>query len=399
MYLRARASGHKLARQQMDDIEGAALAGGKMETVETVVVGAGVVGLAIARALALTGREVVILEREDAFGTITSARNSEVIHAGIYYAKNSLKARFCVAGRRMLYRYCAERGIGHKQTGKLIVACSEQEAVALSGIALRARNNGVEDISEIGADEARDLEPALACHGALHSPSTGIVDSHSYMLSLLGEAEGQGAMLALNTPVEAIATRDAGFLLRCGGDDPIDLCAREFVNAAGLAAPGLAKQMQGLPPAAQPQQWTAKGNYFTLSVRAPFERLIYPAPVEGGLGIHLTLDLAGRGRFGPDVEWIEIEDYAVDPNRGDSFYGAIRRYWPELPDGSLAPDYSGIRPKLSKGGKHAADFRIDGRSVHGLEGYVGLYGIESPGLTASLAIAEHVRDMLDADRV
>ena len=298
----------------------------------------------------------------------------------------------------MLYGYCAERGIGHKRTGKLIVACSEREAADLGAIAERAHINGVDDIREISADEARAMEPALACHGALHSPSTGIVDSHSFMLSLLGEAEDGGAMLALNTPVDGIEVHADGFLVRCGGDDPMSLLVREVVNAAGLSAPELARHLRGLPPSAEPEQWMAKGNYFTLSVRAPFEHLIYPAPVQGGLGVHLTLDLAGRGRFGPDVEWIETENYAVDPARCESFYGAIRRYWPDLPDGSLAPDYSGIRPKLSARGAPAADFRIDGSSAHGLRCHVGLYGIESPGLTSSLAIADHVCALLDADR-
>lgn len=246
------------------------------------------------------------------------------------------------------------------------------------------------------------MEPALACEGALHSPSTGIVDSHNFMLTLLGEAEAHGAMMVLNTPVEGISVHESQFLIRTGGAEPMELLATAVINSAGLSAPGLALSMEGLPPAAAPQQWTAKGNYFSLSVRAPFNRLIYPAPVEGGLGIHLTLDLQGRGRFGPDVEWIEPEsiaaiDYSVDPARGDVFYADIRRYWPELPDGSLAPDYSGVRPKLSKGGKHAADFRISGATEHGLPGYIGLYGIESPGLTSSLSIAHHVNEMLAHD--
>ncbi len=369
------------------------------EQVETVVIGAGVVGLAVARALALTGREVLILEREDAFGTITSARNSEVIHAGIYYPKDSLKARFCVAGRRALYDYCRTQGIAHKQTGKLIVACSEAEAGDLAGIAERARVNGVDDIREISTEEAQELEPALTCTGALLSPSTGIVDSHALMLALLGEAEAHGAMLVLNTSVEAVSRHEDGFLVKT---PDLDLIAREVINAAGLAAPGLANDITALPKAAKPKGHTAKGNYFSLTVKAPFERLIYPAPVPGGLGIHLTLDLNGRGRFGPDVEWLETDeirdaDYAVDPARGEVFYDAIRRYWPGLPDDSLAPDYSGIRPKLSAKGEAAADFRVSGAAEHGLPGYVGLYGIESPGLTSSLAIAAHVRDTIVDD--
>lgn len=371
------------------------------EHVQTVVIGAGVVGLAIARALALSGREVLILEREPAFGTITSARNSEVIHAGIYYARGSLKARLCVAGRDALYRYCAEHGLPHRRSGKLIVACTPEEARQLSAIAARAHANGVEDLREIPAAEARALEPELACHGALLSPSTGIVDSHALMLTLLGEAENAGAMLVPNTTVLSLEACEpgaaGGYLLRTGGEEAMDLAASELVNAAGLGAPALARAMRGLPDAHVPQQWIAKGNYFSLAMRAPFSRLVYPAPVAGGLGIHLTLDLAGRGRFGPDVQWIEEEDYSVDPARAPVFYDAIRRYWPGLPDGVLSPDYAGIRPKLSATSE--SDFRIDGCEVHGLPGHVGLYGIESPGLTSCLAIADLVRDLLDADLV
>jgi len=364
------------------------------ENVETIVIGAGVVGLAIARSLALTGREVLVLEREDLIGSITSARNSEVIHAGIYYPRDSLKAEMCVAGRRMLYDYCAANGVEARRCGKLIVACTPDEVAQFAAIARRARENGVEDLREIPAAQARAMEPELACEGALLSPSTGIVDSHNYMLALLGEAEAHGAMLVLNTPVDRIAVHGNRFLVRTGGGEPMELLAREVVNSAGLDAPGLARAMDGLPAAAAPRQWIAKGNYFSLSVRAPFSHLIYPAPVASGLGIHLTLDLRGRARFGPDVEWIDEIDYSVDPARGDSFYGAIRRYWPGLPDGTLRPDYCGIRPKLSRGGKHADDFRIDGAMAHGLPGYVGLYGIESPGLTASLAIGDRVAEML-----
>ena len=367
------------------------------EPVETVVIGAGVVGLAIARSLALTGREVLVLERENLVGSITSARNSEVIHAGIYYAKDSLKARFCVEGRKKLYDYCAANGVTAWNCGKLIVACTPDEVEQFSGIARRAWENGVEDLREISAADARALEPALACDGALLSPSTGIVDSHNYMMALLGEAEAHGAMLVLNTEVSGIEATEGGFLVRTGGEEPMELLAREVVNSAGLDAPALAQGMGGLPGDARPQLWFAKGNYFSLSVKAPFSRLIYPAPVAGGLGVHLTLDLQGRGRFGPDVEWIDEIDYTVDPARSESFYGAIRRYWPDLPDDSLKPDYCGIRPKLSKGGKHADDFRIDGAGVHGLPGYVGLYGIESPGLTSSMAIGDHVRDLLGHD--
>ena len=368
-----------------------------MEQVETIVIGAGVVGLAIARALALTGREVLVLEQEDAFGTITSARNSEVIHAGIYYAPGSLKARMCVAGKWKLYDYARAHGIPFNNCGKLIVACSPDEVEKFKGIAARAHENGVEDLREISAADARAMEPELACEGALWSPSTGIVDSHALMLTLLGEAELNGAMLVLNTPVDAVEIADAGFTVTTGGEEPMTLRAREVVNSAGLGAPGLA-------PAAAPEQWTAKGNYFSLAMKAPFERLIYPAPVTGGLGVHITIDLQGRARFGPDVEWLEDADwrdqatYAVDPSRSDSFYAAIRRYWPAMPDGVLTPDYSGIRPKLTNAqDKYAADFRVDGAAAHGLPGYIGLYGIESPGLTSSMAIADHVTDLLNHD--
>ncbi|MEM7744317.1 MAG: NAD(P)/FAD-dependent oxidoreductase [Pseudomonadota bacterium] len=367
-----------------------------VEEVQTVVIGAGVVGLALARALAKTGREVLILEREDAFGTITSARNSEVIHAGIYYAKDSLKAKLCVAGRHMLYDYCKANAIPHRRCGKLIVACSSEEVEKFEGIAARAWDNGVEDLQQIPASEARTMEPELDCQGALYSPSTGIVDSHGLMLALLGEAEAHGAMLVLNTPVARLAAADGGFLVETGGEEPMQLLASEVINSAGLDAPELAQQMDGLPASAAPEQWIAKGNYFSLTTKAPFDRLIYPAPVSGGLGIHLTLDLQGRARFGPDVEWVEHRDYAVDPARGEVFYDAIRRYWPGLPDDSLAADYSGIRPKLSKGGP-APDFRVSGAGEHGLPGYVGLYGIESPGLTSSLAIAAHATEVLEGD--
>ncbi len=368
------------------------------ERVETVVIGAGVVGLAVARSLALTGREVLVLEREDLFGSITSARNSEVIHAGIYYAKDSLKARMCVAGRRMLYDFCIANGITAWNCGKLIVACTPEEVAQFQGIARRAWDNGVEDLREISAANARAMEPALRCDGALLSPSTGVVDSHNFMMALLGEAEAHDAMLVLNTVVDSIDAAEDGFVIRTGGDEPMALLAREVVNAAGLDAAALAKTVAALPEDARPDAYFAKGNYFALTGKAPFSRLIYPAPVAGGLGVHITLDLQGRGRFGPDVEWIDQVDYSVDPARSDSFYGAIRRYWPDLPDDSLRPDYCGIRPKLSRGGKHADDFRIDGAEIHRLPGYVGLYGIESPGLTSSMAIADYVRDLMASDQ-
>ncbi|MFN3261453.1 MAG: NAD(P)/FAD-dependent oxidoreductase [Pikeienuella sp.] len=354
-----------------------------MDEVETLVIGAGVVGLALAAALAARGREVLICEGETAFGTGISSRNSEVIHAGIYYPAGSLKARLCVEGRRLLYDWCAAHGVGARKTGKLIVAAEPAELEGLDALAAKAAANGVEGMRRLSGAEARAMEPALRAEGALLSPETGIVDSHGFMLSLLGAAEERGAMLALGAPVLSLAPQEGGFLVEVGGAEPMRLLAREVVNAAGLAAPRLA------PGGSGPAMLMAKGSYFRLEGRAPFSRLIYPAPVVGGLGVHLTLDMGGQARFGPDVEWIEREDYAVDPARGESFYAAIRRYWPGLPDGALKPDYAGIRPKLAgpeAGG--AADFRIDGPEAHGLPGYLGLYGIESPGLTSALAIAE-----------
>lgn len=365
-----------------------------MESVETLVIGAGVVGLAAARALALSGREVVVLEREGLIGSGTSSRNSEVIHAGIYYPKDSLKARHCVAGRDALYAYCAERGIGHANCGKLIVATTEAEAETLTGIAASAAANGVTDLRRVTGAEAREMEPELSCVAALWSPSTGIVDSHGLMVSLLGEAEGAGAALALNTPVRRISALPGGFEVEAGGAEPMTLRVRELVIAAGHGAPALGRM---LTPTA-PEQFYAKGSYFALSGRAPFARLIYPVPVPGGLGVHVTLDLQGRCKFGPDVEWLEGEEYSVDPARAEGFYDAIRRYWPGLADGTLMPDYAGVRPKIAGPGEPAADFRIDGAAVHGLPGLVALYGLESPALTGCLSIAGDVRAVLDRGR-
>ncbi|PZP45481.1 MAG: FAD-dependent oxidoreductase [Azospirillum brasilense] len=365
-----------------------------MESVDCVVVGAGVVGLAVARSLALTGRDVLLLEGAEAIGTGTSSRNSEVIHAGIYYPAGSLMARHCVAGRRLLYAFCAERGVPHARCGKLIVATSEEEATRLDGIRARAAANGVENMRVLSRDEALALEPALSCHGALLSPSTGIIDSHAYMLALQGDAENAGAVLAFHSPVLAGRVTPDGIVLEVGGAEPMTLLCRSLVNAAGLGAPALGRAIDGLPPDTVPREYYAKGNYFTLAGRSPFSRLIYPVPVPGGLGTHLTIDLGGQARFGPDVEWVDHIDYVVDPRRGDSFYEAIRRYWPALPDGALQPGYSGIRPKIVPKGAPGQDFVIQGPAVHGVRGLVNLYGIESPGLTASLSLAEAVRDTL-----
>ena len=361
------------------------------EPVDCVVIGAGVVGLAIARQLALAGREVIVLEAEAAMGTGISSRNSEVLHAGMYYPRDSLKARFCVAGNAMLRDFAATRGVAFKMVGKLIVATDEAEAAALDAIQERGAANGVPGLTAIPAAEARALEPELVCVKALWSPATGIVDSHGVMLALRGEAESRGASLAVKSPVIGGRPTDAGTLIRVGGADPMTLLARSVVVSAGLGAPALAA---GLGLAGVPPAYLCKGNYFGLTGKTPFSRLVYPVPVAAGLGVHFTLDLAGRGRFGPDVEWIEGEDYRVDPRRGQSFYAAIRRYWPGLADGALEPAYAGIRPKIQAPDQPARDFVIHGPAETGAAGVVALYGIESPGLTACLAIARHVGEML-----
>ena len=368
-----------------------------MESVQTVVVGAGVVGLAVARELARSGREVVILERENAFGTVTSARNSEVIHAGIYYEPGSLKARLCVEGRQRLVEFCRSHGVGHRICGKLIVAAGDAERAGLERIERRARAAGVDTLRWLDGAAARSLEPALRCRHALLSPVTGIVDSHGLMLALLGDAEDHGAMLALLSELTRAAVRSDGFELEVSSDaGPTRLRCHELVNAAGLGAQRVADRIEGLAPGSVPPLHLAKGNYFSLAGRCPFSRLVYPIPNEAGLGVHLTLDLAGQGRFGPDVEWVSEIGYDVDPRRGDSFYAEIRTYWPDLPDGALQPAYAGMRPKLVGPEAPAADFRIDGADVHGAAGLVNLFGIESPGLTGCLAIAERVREALDA---
>ena len=362
-----------------------------MESVDAVVVGAGVVGLAVARELAMAGREVIILDAEDAIGTHTSSRNSEVIHAGIYYPEGSLKARSCVEGRQRLYEYCASHGVPHRRCGKLIVATDQKQLQELENIRAKAHANGVSDVDWIAKDEVARMEPELFCMGALHSPSTGIIDSHALMLAYLGDAEAGGAMLALKSPLERARVRQ-GFELHVTGSDPIRCTV--LVNSAGLRAPTVAKAIDGYPAHLAPRELYAKGNYYSLNRKSPFTRLIYPVPEPGGLGVHVTLDLAGQARFGPDVEWVERIDYDVDPRRAERFYAAIRRYWPGLPDDSLSPGYAGIRPKTAGPGEPAPDFEIQGPRKHGVPGLVQLYGIESPGLTSSLALARAVRDEL-----
>jgi L-2-hydroxyglutarate oxidase LhgO len=365
-----------------------------MDKIECVVVGAGIVGLAIARALACAGREVVILEAEDAIGTHTSSRNSEVIHAGIYYPQGSLKARACVAGKSRLYEYCATHGVPYRRCGKLIVATNEDQVFQLKEIQKKARENGVTDVAEITAAEAMRLEPALQCVAALHSPSTGIIDSHALMLAYLGDAEAAGAMLALKSPLEKVSLVQGGFELQVGGTEGTSIKTKILVNSAGLRSPSIARLIEGFPPDKIPPELYAKGNYYSLAGRPPFSRLIYPVPEPGGLGVHVTLDLAGQARFGPDVEWVDRIGYEVDPRRADRFYAAIRRYWPALPDGALAPGYAGIRPKISGPDEPPADFVIQGPAEHGVAGLVNLFGIESPGLTASLALADDVAALL-----
>ena len=364
-----------------------------MDQVDCVVIGAGVVGLAVARALALQGREVMVLEAADAIGTGTSSRNSEVIHAGIYYPAGSLKARLCVQGRAMLYDYCEARGIGHLRCGKLIVATSEAQVPQLAGIIDKALANGVNDLVLLTREQARAMEPQLECVAAIHSPSTGIVDSHALMLSLQGELEASGGLVVLNTAVASVqCTQSANVIVV---NDGTRLRANAVVNAAGLNAPSLATRFQGLAAAHIPQAFFAKGNYFTLAGRSPFSRLIYPVPQAAGLGVHLTVDLGGQAKFGPDVQWVDsADDLAVDPARGDAFYAEVRKYWPALQDGALAPGYAGIRPKINAPHEAARDFMIQGPAEHGVAGLVNLFGIESPGLTSSLAIANHVAELL-----
>lgn len=361
---------------------------------EAVVVGAGVIGLAIARALSLRGREVLVLERDDGVGQETSSRNSEVIHAGLYYPPGSLKARLCVEGRHALYHYCAERGVPHRRCGKLVVATSRDEEAALQQLHERAAANGVEDIELIGGGRLKEMEPELQATGALLSGTTGILDGHALMLSLQGDAENAGATVQCRAPLLGGRLASPSIQLRVGGGEPAEIETALLINAGGLGAWDVSLSLDGLDPESIPPRHLAKGSYFAMSGRAPFEHLIYPVPVAGGLGVHLTFDLGGQARFGPDVEWVEKIDYTVDPTRAAAFYDAIRRYWPGLADGVLAPAYSGIRPCVAGPGDPQGDFVIQGPKETGHPGYVALYGIGSPGLTAALAIGDHVAELV-----
>lgn len=365
-----------------------------MDKVDAIVVGAGVVGLAVARALAQAGHETLVLEAGPAIGQGVSSRNSEVIHAGLYYTPGSLKARLCVRGKELLYQLCASHGVDHRRCGKLTVANSEDEVRALRGLQDRAAANGV-PVEWLEAAQAVAMEPALRCIAALHSPSTGIVDSHGFMLALQGDLERAGGMVAFASPLQSAVLGHAGEPHIARLADGSELAAPVLVNASSLHACALARRFDGLDARFIPREWFAKGNYYALSGKAPFTRLIYPAPADAHLGTHLTLDLGGQAKFGPDIEWLDVAtpeqiDYSVDPRRADGFYAEVRRYWPGLPDGALAPSYSGVRPKIHGPHEKAPDFRIDGPALHGVAGLVNLFGIESPGLTSSLAIAEYV---------
>ncbi len=369
------------------------------DRVDAVVVGAGAVGLAVGRALAQRGLETLVLEREAAIGTGISSRNSEVIHAGLYYPRGSLKARLCVEGRAQLYAYCEAHGVAHRRCGKLVVATAPEQLPGLAHLAARARGNGVSDLRMLSTAEARAMEPALRCDAALLSPSSGIVDSHGLMLALQGDLERAGGAVALRSPFRALRCGADGHRIEVGGDEPMALRARCVVNAAGLRAPALASTMRGLDARHVPTARFSKGSYFALAGRAPFSRLVYPLPQDAWLGVHLTLDLGGQARFGPDAQWLAVDsadaiDYGVDPARADAFYADVRRYWPGLADSALRPAYSGVRPKIHGPGEPAPDFAVQGPREHGVAGLVNLFGIESPGLTSCLALAEEVASRL-----
>ena len=374
-----------------------------MDRVDCVVIGAGVIGLAVAREMALQGRETILLERESAFGTISSARNSEVIHAGIYYPKDSLKAKLCVEGNRMLYEYCRTHHVATQPYGKLIVASDDSQLDDLQAILYKAQQNNVPEIKMITGEQAKTMEPELQCSAAVLSASTGIVDSHGFMLSLLGGFEDAGGMIAYQSPLISArpigSNAQDGFELEIGGADGMKIQTKLLINCAGMSAPAIAKKIEGLAQEQIPKAYFAKGNYFSLSGKSPFKHLIYPIPEPGGLGVHLTLDMGGQAKFGPDVEWLEIDeenqiDYTVNSKRGDGFYAAVRKYWPGLKDNALQPDYSGVRAKIVPPNTPAGDFCFNTPKDHGLEGLFNLYGFESPGLTSSLAIAKYLEGQI-----
>ncbi|CAN0308714.1 unnamed protein product [Discosporangium mesarthrocarpum] len=364
------------------------------ERVDCVVIGAGVVGLAVARAVAQTGREVIVVEKADAIGTETSSRHSEVIHAGIYYVPGSLKARFCVDGKHAMYAFCDEHGVAYNNCGKIIVATNAEQLPELERLKTNAAANGVTDLEWMSPEQVTEMEPAVYCVGALWSPSTGILDSHAYMLALQGDAEEAGAMIAFMTPVTGGQVMNDGIRLDCGGDAPLSLVADLVINSAGLWAQAIAATISGIPDETVPPTYYCKGNYYTLSGKAPFSRPIYPVPEKAGLGVHVTVDLGGQVRFGPDVEWVDEIDYDVDPARAEKFYAAVRTYYPALEDGAIQPGYSGIRPKIQSPAEAARDFLIQGPADHGIAGLINLYGIESPGMTSSLAIADYVKKLI-----
>jgi L-2-hydroxyglutarate oxidase LhgO len=365
-----------------------------MESTDCIVVGAGVVGLAVARTLAAAGREVLVLEAEARIGEHTSSRNSEVIHAGLYYKKGSLRQHLLPRAAHLLYAYCAEHGVPHRRLGKLVVARSAEQVEQLRHHMAHAAAAGVEGLQWLTPDEARELEPNLACHAAYLSPNSGIVDSHALMLAYQAELESCGGTVALRTPVTGGAVTPQGLRVEVGGAGPMTLLANTLINCAGHGAPPLARAIAGLPPAMVPPNYFRRGVYFSVTGR-PFKRLIYPVHGPDGMDIHAVIDLAGNVRFGPDIEWIDRLDYSVDPARAEAFYRSVRTFWPGLPDGALSPAYAGIRPRITGPGEPAADFVIQGPRDHGIPHLVNLFGIESPGLTTSLAIGEYVAGLLD----
>jgi L-2-hydroxyglutarate oxidase LhgO len=368
------------------------------ERLDCAVIGAGVVGLAIARRLAMSGREVVVLEAEEHFGVHTSSRNSEVIHAGIYYPTGSLKARLCYAGRQALYRYCAEHDVNHRRIGKVVVACDEPELAGLEKYMRQAELNGLDDLKRLTREELAEIEPNVRGVGAFLSPSTGIIDAHGLMLAYLGDLEVHGGALALVSPVLGGRVTAEGIVLAVGGSEPLELVCRSVVNSAGFSAQAVARSLQGVPPQSIPPTYYAIGHYYSLAGPSPFNRLIYPVARQDWLGVHVTIDLGGQVKFGPDFNWIDRIDYRFDDSskHEQAFYTSIRRYYPGLPDGALQPGYTGIRPKIHGPGEPAPDFLIHGPREHGVAGLVNLYGIESPGLTSSLAIADYVAELLES---